>query len=335
MAYQGAEAIENFRQSLPKIKPDEEHEIIVATADGKGVPVLTKVTGKKIETHKPQKGPKPDRKKMAIVGSAYSSAPNRRTPEEVINSLFQNKPDSKDESPRVKPLNKRVRASLTRVEKGQEINATEEIFNWLATENEQRNPDNIKPVVIIMDGQPSLWTVAEKLPDNRIEVLDLLHATPRVWDAAGLFYNNHEEKLAFIEERVLRILQGQVKGVIRGLKQMASKRKLSKKKTEKLRKICNYLKKNQDRMQYHHYLEKGYPIASGVIEGACRHFIKDRMERSRMRWTIKGAQAMLELRSVNLNEHWDEFSKFRIRKLNDELYPNNKIVAKYDWKVAA
>ncbi len=88
-------------------------------------------------------------------------------------------------------------------------------------------------------------------------------------------------------------------------------------------------------MQYHHYLERGYPIASGVIEGACRHFVKDRMERSGMRWTIKGAQAMLELRSVNLNEHWDEFSKFRIRKLNDELYPNHKIVAKYDWKVAA
>jgi len=143
--------------------------------------------------------------------------------------LFQNKPDSKDKSPRIKPLNKHVRASLTRVEKGQEINATEEIFNWLVTENEQRNPDNIQSVVIIMDGQPSLWT------------------------AAGLFYNKHEEKLGFIEERVLRILQGKVKVVIRGLKQMATKRKLSKNKTEKLRKICNYLKKNQNRMQYHQY----------------------------------------------------------------------------------
>ena len=76
-----------------------------------------------------------------------------------------------------------------------------------------------------MDGQPSLWTAAEKLPDDRIEILDLLHATPRIWDAAGLFYNKHEEKLEFIEDRVLRILQGKVKGVIRGLKQMASKRK--------------------------------------------------------------------------------------------------------------
>ncbi len=335
MAYRGAETVEDFRKSLPKIKPEDEHEILVGTADGKGIPVVTEVTERPIETHKPKKGPKPDKKKMAVVGSLYSSVTHKRTPEDVVHSLFRNKSESQDNTPRINPMNKRVRASLTRTEKGQEINATEEIFNWLVTENEQRNPDNIKPVVIIMDGQPSLWTAAEKLPDKRIEVLDLLHATPRIWDAAGLFYKKHEEKLEFIEERVLRILQAKVKGVIRGLKQMASKRKLSKKKTEKLRKICNYLKKNQDRMHYDQYLEKGYPIASGVIEGACRHFVKDRMERAGMRWTIKGAQAMLDIRSVHLNEHWDEFTAFRINKINSELYPEQKIVENFEWKMVA
>jgi len=334
MTYQGAEIVEEFRKSLPQIKPEEEHDIIVGTSDGKGVPVVTKVDEKPIETHQPKKGPKPDKKKMAIVGSVYSSAPNIRTPEEVIESLFADKPAS-DKDARIKPLNKRVRASLTRTKNAQEINATEEIFNWLETENKQRNPDNKKPLVIIMDGQPSLWTAAERLPENRIEVLDLLHATPRIWDASKLFHNNYEDKLKFIEDRVLRILQGQVKGVVRGLKQMARKRKLSKKKTEKLRKICNYLKKNQDRMHYDEYLEKGYPIASGVIEGACRHFVKDRMERAGMRWTIKGAQAMLDVRSVYLNEHWDEFTKFRIKKINLELYPEHEIVEKFEWKIVA
>lgn len=134
-------------------------------------------------------------------------------------------------------MNKRVRAGLTRTENSQEINATEEIFNGLEVENKQRNSSNIKSLVIIMDGQPSLWTAAERLPENRIEILDLLHATPRIWDASKLFYIKHEDKLNFIEDRVLRILQGQVNGVIRGLKQMVSKRKLNKKKTEKLRKI--------------------------------------------------------------------------------------------------
>ena len=335
MAYRGAESVEAFRKSLPKIKPKDEHDIIVVTADGKGIPVVTKVTETPIENHKPKKGPKPDKKKMAIVGCAYSSVANRRTAEDVIKSLFQNKSESKDKKPRIKPLNKRVRASLTRTENGHDINATEEIFNWLATENKQRNPDNIKPIIVIMDGQPSLWTAAEKFPEERVEILDLLHATPRIWAAAGLFYSQHKEKLAFIKDRVLRILQGNVKSVIRGLNQMGSKRNLGKKKKEKLRKICNYLKKNQDRMQYQQYLEQGYPIASGVIEGACRHFVKDRMERSGMRWTIKGAQAMLDIRSVYLNEHWDEFTRFRIKKLNAKLYPEQKIINGFDWKIVA
>jgi len=285
------------------------------------------------ETHKPGKGSKPDKKKMAVVGSMYSSIANKRTPEDVINSLFQGKSEPQDNTSRIKPMNKRVRASLTRVKNNQEVNATEEIFNWLVTENKQHNPNNIKPIVMIVDDQPSLLTAAEKLPDDRIEVLDLLHATPRILDATGLFYKKHEEKLEFIEDWVLRILQGKIKGVVRGLKQMASKRKLSKKKTEKLRKICNYLKKNQDRMQYDQYLKKGYPIASGVIEGACRHFVKDRMERAGMRWTIKGAQAMLYIRSVYLNEYWNEFTKFRIKKLGAKLYPEQKIVREFDWKI--
>ncbi len=151
---------------------------------------------------------------------------------------------------------------------------------------------------------------------------------------AGLFYQKQGDKLVFIKDSVLRILQGEIKGVIRGLKQRGSKRKRGKKKTEQLRKIGNYLKKNQGRKQYHDYLEQGYPIASGVIEGACKHFVKDRMERAGMRWTIKGAQAMLDIRSVYLNEHWDEFTLFRINKLNEELYPERTLV-KHDWKIAA
>ncbi len=333
MAYQGAQSVEAFRQNLPVLKPEEAHEILVCTADGKGIPIVKQVFQKPIENHKPAKGPKPDKKKMAVVGSVYSSAPNLRTAQSVIESLFQDKPASQDKPPRIKPMNKRVRASLTRVEKDVQINATEELFDWLVAENAQRNPEGERPLVIIMDGQRSLWTAAERLPEGRVEILDLLHVTPRIWEAAGLFYQKQEDKLAFIEDRVLRILQGEVKGVIRGLKQMSSKRKLGKKKREQLKKICNYLKKNEERMQYHNYLEQGYPIASGVIEGACKHFVKDRMERAGMRWTIKGAQAMLDIRSVYLNEHWDEFTLFRINKLNEALYPERTLV-EHDWKIA-
>ena len=61
---------------------------------------------------------------------------------------------------------------------------------------------------------------------------------------------------------------------------------------------CNYFETNLARMRYDEYLQAGYPIASGVIEGACRHLIKDRMEQGGMRWTLSGAKAMLNVRAI-------------------------------------
>ena len=67
-------------------------------------------------------------------------------------------------------------------------------------------------------------------------------------------------------------------------------------------------------------------IASGVIEGACRHVVKDRLERTGMHWTIPGAQAMLKLRCVALNGQWDEFTQlFRIQRETERLYPERKL----------
>ena len=74
-------------------------------------------------------------------------------------------------------------------------------------------------------------------------------------------------------------------------------------------------------MRYDEYLAAGYPIASGVIEGACRHVIKDRMERSGMRWILSGAQSMLTLRCIYLNGDWEAYMKFHITKETCRLYP--------------
>ena len=88
-------------------------------------------------------------------------------------------------------------------------------------------------------------------------------------------------------------------------------------------------------MKYNEYLAAGYPIATGVIEGACRHYVKDRMERAGMRWTVKGAQAMLNMRSVNLNGNFDEFNQYRIQQQTKKLYPHANVIAAIDWPIAA
>jgi hypothetical protein len=71
--------------------------------------------------------------------------------------------------------------------------------------------------------------------------------------------------------------------------------------------VCGYFEGHLRRMQYDAYLAAGSPIATGVIEGACRHLVKDRLERSGMRWTQAGAQALLNLRSLRQSSHWDQF----------------------------
>ena len=102
---------------------------------------------------------------------------------------------------------------------------------------------------------------------------------------------------------------------------MATRRRLGRKRRKKLERICGYLEHNVHRMRYDEYLAAGYPIATGVIEGACRHLVKDRLERSGMRWIPEGAQALLDLRCVRTAGSWDKFQDYRREREQKRLYP--------------
>jgi len=78
--------------------------------------------------------------------------------------------------------------------------------------------------------------------------------------------------------------------------------------------------RNQGYMAYDVYLRKGYPIGSGAAEGACKHLVKDRMEGTGMRWSREGAQAILELRAVDLNGDWEVFWDYHTAKEKERLY---------------
>jgi hypothetical protein len=190
-----------------------------------------------------------------------------------------------------------------------------------------------------MDGQNSLWTARQTyLPEdeNVVEILDLLHVTPRLWEAAYLFYPEASAEAAqFVRERLSGILRGKAGYVVGGMRQMGTKHKLRGNKRRKLQTICNYLSSNLSRMRYDQYLAEGYPIASGVIEGACRHVVKDRMERAGMRWTVAGAQAMLDLRTTYINGHWDAFQSCRIEQERQRLYPHDTLQNHAPCRLAA
>jgi hypothetical protein len=244
---------------------------------------------------------------MAVVGAVYSIDPFVRTPEAVAASLFRDPEETVPDAARPEPQHKRLWASLPQDQDGEIISATDETFARLAQEVARRNPESHKPTVLLMDGQKSLW------------------------EAAGLFYDRDSDQAwEFVYDRVFRVLQGEVRSVIAGLRQMGTKRKLRGKKREKLAKLCGYLQNNAHRMRYDVHLAAGYPIASGVIERACRHVVKDRMERSGRRWTLESAQAMLDVRSTYLNGDWDAFIAYRIEQETQRLYPYRELVEPID-----
>lgn len=332
-----AREVDSFRTSRPTPPAEEEGQIVVVTADNKGIPMRRPAAQRPVGSHR-KKGEKANKKQMATVGAVYTVDPKVRTAEEVVTALFGDKPREKADKDHPVAQHKRVWSSLTMEREGDVRRGQDEVFRWLAEEEARRNPAGEKDIVCLMDGQPSLWEDRRTfLPlETVVEILDLLHVTPRLWEAAYLFHREGSNKAsAFVRERLLGILQGRVGYVIGGLRQMATKHKFRGHQAKKLDRICNYLEKNRSRMRYDEYLAAGYPIASGVIEGACRYVVKDRMERAGMRWTVEGAQAMLDLRSTYVNGQWEEFQNYRIGRENLRLYPHQEALNCVDWPLAA
>lgn len=336
MSRKMSESVAGFRDSLKKPPRKEEGEILVATADGKGIPMRRPADQRPVGARR-KKGEKANKKQMATLGCVYTVDPKPRSAEDVVEALFRERQRvSANESVDPVAQHKRVWSSLTYDEGDLHVDAETEVFSWMTQEVALRRHDN-QPMVCLMDGQRSLWTsCAAHLPEDMVEILDLLHVTSYLWDASYLFHSEGSDAAtAFVRDRTLRILRGEVGYVIGGLRQMATKRKLSAAKRKKLTQVCNYFHRNRDRMRYDEYLAAGFPIASGVIEGACRHVVKDRMERAGMRWTIDGAQAMLDLRGTSINGQWPAFQIHRINTETRRLYPDRRILHHLPWQLAA
>lgn len=324
MNRQMSQSVAAFEQQRPAVAVAAPSEIIVASADGKGVPIRHPADSPTIAGHRPQRGPKPNRKKMAVVGAAYNIEPRIRTPQAVLDSLFrqpQTTPRAKDP---VRPQAKRVQAKLTLGTAPASPSATDQIFDWLTRQVQQRQSATPVPVVLLMDGQPSLWqAAADTLPSDCIQVLDLLHVTSRVWSVTALWqFASFDANLCAVRAFISLILEGRVKDLIVVWRLLADTGSFSKKQQKLLHTVCQYFENNLHRMRYDQFLAAVYPIASGVIEGACRHVVKDRMERAGMQWSLVGAQAMLDIRAVALNDDWTAFHNFRIQHENQRLYPD-------------
>ena len=330
----GSQADE-FLDHLPRPAASKEGELLIFTGDGKGVPLVKEKTHSgTVFEDQPER---PGNRRMAILAGVYSVDRYVRTPEEIVAALFR-EGKRPEENQRPEPQFKIVRACFEKAnaaEAGEPtmIPGSFEAFCWADIQVAQRRrPD--QPLIRLMDGQKSLWDVADvclqSVPATQtVDILDILHVSQYVWRAAKAFHSVSEYCGAFARDRLLRILQGDVRGVMTGMRQMATKRGLTGKKLQEIATVCGYFENNVHRMRYNEYLREGYPIATGVIEGACRHLVKDRMERSGMRWRLDGAQAMLNVRAIWQSSYWDKFQAYRIKHEQKRLHPHKALITNY------
>jgi hypothetical protein len=321
-----AESAEKFLFDLPIPEAKDEGAILVVSGDGKGVPMVRE----SVEEHPAfEKREHPGNRRMATLATVYSVDRFVRTPEQIVAALFR---DASDEPPakRPEPIGKVVVGFLTRVDDEEPLPGDLQAFAWAAEQVERRHHEG-QPLVRLMDGQASLWKTATICLEDRptIDILDIIHVSSYVWSAAKIFRDHREYQEAHARDWLLRILNGKVGGVISSLRQQATKRKLSKKDRAGIERICGYFEKNRYRMCYDEYLRQGYPIATGVIEGACRHLVMDRMCRTGMRWRVVGSQAMLHLRAIHQANLNDAFHDDRARHQRDRTRNLRRLLKNY------
>jgi hypothetical protein len=314
--------VEAFYEQKAVPPPADEGSILVVQADGKGVPMVRAQPTP--QSARRGKGEKRTRKKEAVVTTIYTINPYFRTPQQVAEALMRDLLES-EETPssatahpsRPAPVGKEVRATLA---------GKHTAFERLTRRVVQREGPHIRHRVALTDGaEPLQCQVRDKLSKFTL-ILDIIHVVEYLWDAANaLLGETSPDRTPWVKEQLLHILSGRTCAVIQTLENRVQDPALSVSQRQALNTTIGYYRRNLPYMRYGLCLARGWPIGTGVAEGACGHLVKDRMEQSAMRWTLPGAQAILDLRAVRINDDWDEYHQFRRHCQHQRLYDHHPI----------
>lgn len=319
VAREAAPDVQSYYEQKGAPDKETEGELLVGSIDGKGVPMRrAEPRAKKLRLGS---GEKPNKKKEAVVTAVYTTDRHVRSPEDVTRHIRDDAtvaPPDHDLPERPKPRNKRLRATL---------GGKDAAFAEVRRQFDERDPDQTMERVVLTDGDESLQerAVALGTAANLTIVLDIMHVLTYLWSAAYAFHaEGSAEASRWVMKKLEQLLQGKVGYVIGSLRQSKAKRKLSAAKQRALESAIRYMARNRAYMQYDVFLEQGYPIGTGVVEGACRNLVRDRMELVGMHWTQEGAEAILALRAIKLNGDWEPFWKHRVAQERQRRYGSNE-----------
>lgn len=292
--------------------------LLILTLDGKGIAMrkesLREETRQRAENSqhnlksKLSPGEKKNSKRIAVVASVYLIDRFIRTPEEVVDELFDKR--DKINRSRPKPEGKRVWASLEHSFKTVVSEMFEQAIHY--------DPNQEKEWVALVDGDKKQITYllreAKRHQVKLTIVCDFIHVLEYLWKASHTFFTDSIELEKWVKERLLRVLQGKSSLTVAGMRRSATNRGLNKTLRYAVDKCAVYLLNLNPHLKYQEYLKEGYPIATGVIEGACRYLVKDRMGITGARWGLEGAEAILKLRSLKVSGEFDNYWIFHERQ---------------------
>jgi len=301
-------------------------KLLVISADGKGIVMhpngLREATRKAMEREEHKQhtrlspGEKKNRKRMATVVSVYEVAPYPRTAEQILD------PDQRPEGERPRPRNKRTWA---RVEADQGA-----VIDQAFCEAVRRDPHQQLRWVVLTDGQEDLLrqvaATAKRYKVDIVVVQDFIHVLEYLWKAAyALHPEAAEERESWVMARATAVLEGRAQDVAVGLRRAATRKQLSPHERKPVDKAADYIDNNRERLRYDRALAHGLPIATGVIEGACRHLVKDRMDITGARWGLQRAEAILKLRSLKISGDLSAYLAFHFEQEQQRNYPGPPI----------
>ena len=192
-----------------------------------------------------------------------------------------------------------------------------------------------KTWVALVDGNETqlriLNTLARRHRTRITIVVDLIHVTEYLWAASLCFHAEDDPaREEWVQERLMRTLCGNASQVAAGMRRSATLRGLAVEARKAVDDGADYLLKYAPYLRYDEYLRLGLPIATGVIEGACRHLIKDRMDVTGARWSLAGAEAVLRLRALrasgDFEEYWPYHEQREYERNHTQRYDGGKVV---------
>lgn len=306
------------------IEPGSDDGLLVMSADGKGIVMrhedLREQTRQRAEQDRHKlatrlsRGEKRHRKRMATVATVYEVGRHHRSAQDIMGRRQREEAAA---APR--PRNKRVWASVRE--------DMEKVLDDMLSEAKRRDPERRLTWVVLVDGhEEQLRQIDRAVKRHGVKVKvvqDFIHVLEYLWEATWCLHpEGSVDAERWVLDHALALLCGRVSEAAAGMRRSATRRWLLPAERAAIDRCADYLLKNRERLDYATALQEGWPIATGVVEGACRHLVKDRMECGSARWSLDGAEAVLRLRALRCSGDWDAYLAFHREQERLRNYPS-------------